>query len=88
MMNYPIDLLPGVDLAALLEERQRDRSRMELKTFLSRHLPRRLAEAWCDVYGGSSLSPNAPSKSIRRLAEGLHRWIVTPSRLKVILMRK
>ncbi len=72
-----INLLPDYDALQLL----RDQSNRELTlaTFLSRLLPRRFAQAWCDL--------NSPSQPLKRytpahlveIAGKLNRWEVVPS---------
>jgi len=76
-LSVTINLLPDVDVLELL----RDESNREvtLANFLSRFLPRRFAQAWCDL--------NAPSQPLKRythaqlveIAEKLNRWKIIPS---------
>ncbi|HZH32234.1 MAG TPA: NAD(P)/FAD-dependent oxidoreductase [Pyrinomonadaceae bacterium] len=72
-----LNLLPDADARALLQA-QAD-SESEPASVLARHLPRRFALAWCELY--------APSKPLRRFAEReldalaakLHDWQITPA---------
>ena len=72
-----IDLLPDQDALELLRD-QNDRE-VTLANFLSQFLPRRFAQAWCDL--------NAPSQPIKRyspaqvaeIAEKLKCWRIIPS---------
>jgi len=45
-----IDLFPGSDLDARLQEAALKRPRQELKNFLAEHLTRRVAERWCQTW--------------------------------------
>ncbi len=72
-----INLLPDEDALGLLRD-QNDRE-VTLANFLSRFLPRRFAQAWCEL--------NAPSQPIKRythaqlieIEEKLNRWQIIPS---------
>lgn len=71
-----IDLLPEHDAVQLLSATDRE---VTLANFLSTFLPRRFAQAWCDL--------NAPSQPIKRyttaqleqIGNKLNRWEITPS---------
>ncbi|MEK6280073.1 MAG: NAD(P)/FAD-dependent oxidoreductase [Acidobacteriota bacterium] len=72
-----INLLPDQDALQILSD-QRTRE-LTLANLLSRFLPRRFAQAWCDL--------NAPSQSLKRytpaelaeIGEKLNQWKVIPS---------
>jgi len=71
-----LDLLPDNDASSLLAEARE--SRQELKTLLARHVPRRFAQAWCELNKvPSSLHRLSPRES-EQLAARLHRWQLTP----------
>jgi predicted Rossmann fold flavoprotein len=72
-----IDLLPGLDARGLIEENRA--SSAELSTLLARHLPRRFAQSWCELY-----APRGPLRAIttaelKSVAERLKDWRVEPS---------
>ncbi|HYA26378.1 MAG TPA: NAD(P)/FAD-dependent oxidoreductase [Thermodesulfovibrionales bacterium] len=71
-----LDLFPKKDIFALLKEK-RD-SKMELQTFLSLHLPRRLARKWCQLYVPSRPLCQFNDSEIRDTAYRLHNWEITP----------
>ena len=72
-----VDLLPGTDiLAAFTAER---RSRMEMRTLLAGHLPKRFAEAWCRLMTGSKPLDQTSDRELRAAAEQLHAWKVIPA---------
>lgn len=71
-----IDLLPDRDILAVLMERRR--SRMELRTLLTRHLPKRLAEVWCDLMADVKPLDQTSDRELKEIAEGLHGWKVLP----------
>jgi len=72
-----IDLFPEGNAGELLAHERT--SVKELKTVLSRHLPQRFAHAWTEVNGGSKPLRQYSVKELRAIAEGLHRWRVTPA---------
>jgi predicted Rossmann fold flavoprotein len=65
-----IDLLPDVDIAALLRRREG----IEARTVVARSLPRRLAELFAPAKIAAMLS----DREIDAIAAGLHRWRVIP----------
>lgn len=72
-----VDLLPGVDAAAWLAERQR--SRTLLSNALAERLPRRFAQAWCALEGSDRPLDTYPLRSLRALGERLNSWPLMPS---------
>ncbi len=74
-----IDLLPGVDLAALLHERRGAGDRSEARTIVSRFLPRRLADRWFEVHTGSRPAAMLSDREIDAISSGFHRWTVKPA---------
>ena len=74
-----IDLLPGTDLFQYLKDAKATQSKLETQTALARLLPKRLAQkmvVWADC--GGRLAETS-DKSLRRLAEQVNAWRVTPS---------
>lgn len=74
-----IDLLPGVDLARELTEARTTGVKSEVRTLLSRHLVKRLADRWCEVHGGTKPTAVMGDREIAALAEGLQAWKVVPA---------
>jgi predicted Rossmann fold flavoprotein len=75
-----IDLLPGQDLAAMLQHAKAT-SRRQLANELSQHLPQRLAQAWLsrlDVAADQPM-PQVRDRDLKRLAADLATWRVTPT---------
>ena len=72
-----IDLVPGVDAAAWLLERKRDRPRAELATVLREILPQRLAQAL--ALPSPRPIAEASDRTLIALAGTLKAWPVTPS---------
>jgi predicted Rossmann fold flavoprotein len=54
-------------------------SRIELVNLLSRYLPRRFAQAWCDLYGGSRPLRQYNGKELQEIADNIHRLELTPA---------
>jgi predicted Rossmann fold flavoprotein len=72
-----IDLLPGLDARGLLEENRV--SNAELSTLLARHLPRRFAQSWCELYAPCGPLRAIPPTELKTVAERLKDWRVEPS---------
>jgi predicted Rossmann fold flavoprotein len=72
-----IDLLPGLDARELLE-RERT-SAAEFSTVLARHLPRRFAQSWCELYAPRGPLRAVSAAELRATAERLKDWRVEPS---------
>jgi len=74
-----VDLLPGFDaMSALLAAKAE--SRKHLGNQLAEWMPARLARAWAHVHGApvDARLADIPDKTLRRLAEGLSQWTLTP----------
>lgn len=74
-----IDLLPDIDAAAFLLDRKRTRPRAEGRTILAEVLPQRLATQLADRYLPARPIGEAGDRELRRLAERLQAWRLTPS---------
>ncbi len=73
--SIAIDLLPGMDRSAVLSDRS---SKTELKNLLARHLPKRFAETWCELFFPSKPINQYSEKELRSLEERLHAWKIRP----------
>ena len=76
-----IDLLPDEDLLESLRAAPEATQEMEVElvTLLSRHLPRRFAQAWCELYHPSKPIKQINSKELQEIAHDLHNLRITPS---------
>jgi hypothetical protein len=72
-----LDLLPGRDAAAWIEERAG--SRALLPNLLSGILPRRLAHGWCALHGWTGRLDQYARPVRRAIAAALNAWTVRPS---------
>ena len=72
-----INLLPDEDAVDLLVQNQI--SEIELVNLLSRHLPRRFAEAWCDLFAASKPLKQYNRNELEEIARRLHDMQITPS---------
>ncbi len=72
-----IDLLPGRDAEVWLLSEQS--SRVQLSNLLAQALPKRFAQQWCEAHDAVKPLNQFAASALRRLAEDLHRWKVTPS---------
>ena len=74
-----LDLSPGIDAHATLQELRQDRPAAELKTVLGELLPKRFAQRLCEAW-----LPNRPMKQfnapeLRQIAAQLQAWPLTAS---------
>jgi hypothetical protein len=74
-----IDLLPGVDFAAELARCREEGARSEVRTVLARHLPKRLADRWCQIQGISKGVMALSDREVAAMAALLHAWRVQPA---------
>ncbi len=76
--SLEIDLLPNVDIAAVLQARRMEGGKEHLHSILAQHLPRRLAATWCEIYNPSQPIGSYTEKKLRTIAEHLHRFVIHP----------
>lgn len=69
-----LDLLPGTDPLALLQQAQRERPAIELRTVLSEWLPRRFAQRLCEFWVSSRPLKQFNLPQLREVADTLQRW--------------
>jgi predicted Rossmann fold flavoprotein len=74
-----IDLLPGIDLLQHLKEAKDQQPRKEIQTVLAQLMPRRLAQRLVDWTKCDGRLADTPDKSLKRLAEQVNSWRVTPN---------
>ena len=72
-----IDLLPGLDIRAWLDANRHANSL--LHNLLAEHLPRRLAQAWCTLFGFDRALNGFSNQELDAVAQALARWQVMPS---------
>jgi predicted Rossmann fold flavoprotein len=72
-----IDLLPGVDVRAWFADERR--SRVTLATLLGERLPKRFAQQWAEVHGGSRAMAELSDRVLEEAASALTDWKVQPS---------
>jgi len=81
--SIAIDLLPGLDLAAVVREARHSGERTLLRTLLGRHLPKRLAERWLEVraaeFDGDKPPAAVGDREIAGLSAALHDWRILPA---------
>ncbi len=74
-----IDLLPGVDFAAMLAECRAAGARTEVRTVLARYLPKRLADRWCEMQSATKAVVALSDREVTAIAADLHAWRVQPA---------
>ncbi|AIF48995.1 NAD(P)/FAD-dependent oxidoreductase [Dyella japonica] len=74
-----IDLSPGLDLAAWLQEQRVARPAAELKNVLGDALPRRLAQRLCELWFESKPMRQYREAELKGIGEQLHDWPVVAS---------
>jgi predicted flavoprotein YhiN len=75
--SVTIDLLPGVDFAAVLAACRAAGARTEMRTVLARYLPKRLADCWCQTVSKSVIALS--DREVAAMAADLHAWRVQPA---------
>ncbi len=71
-----IDLLPAQNALQLLQARQK--SEIELANLLGQFLPKRFAQAWCQLYAPSKPVSRYSNEELKEIARRLHAWQLTP----------
>ncbi|RZA17340.1 MAG: aminoacetone oxidase family FAD-binding enzyme, partial [Lysobacteraceae bacterium] len=74
-----LDLLPGHDIAALLQDWQRDRRDAELKTLLGEVLPKRFAQRLCEHWLASKPLRQYNVPELQGVADLLSAWPLVAS---------
>jgi hypothetical protein len=72
-----IDLLPDEDVLGMLTAEQS--SDIQLASLLSRRLPKRFAQAWCDLYAAARPLKQYNKSELEDIARRLHDMQITPS---------
>jgi predicted Rossmann fold flavoprotein len=72
-----INLFPDEDVYEMLRSNQG--SGIELANLLSRFLPKRFAQAWCELYAGSKPLKQYESAELRDIAQKLDHLQITPA---------
>ena len=72
-----IDLLPGQDMASLLDEHKGNKKL--LSNFLTQWFPRNFAEVWCAQYIENKPLNQYNDRQRQQIAALLHDWSITPS---------
>ena len=74
-----VDLLPGVHLAAVIDDERRDSGRTLVRKLLGRHLPGRLVERLCGHVGFLHLA-DLDVETTTELCGRVHAWEILPTR--------
>ncbi len=79
-----INLLPGKDLTEIISAQLSSSgltqpADIELVTLLARYLPRRFAQAWCELYQPSKPIKRYSHSELRVIANQIHNFELTPS---------
>jgi predicted flavoprotein YhiN len=69
-----IDLMPGIDFAAVLKESRAANERSEARTIAARLVPARLAELWFERRAGSKPAAMLSDRDIQAAAQAFHQW--------------
>jgi len=72
-----LNLLPNTDIFAILLNHQR--AEIELANLLSQFLPRRFAQAWCELNGGSRAVKRYEQHELRAVADKIHDMQIRPN---------
>ena len=72
-----LNLLPETDASELLLDE--DYSSVELSTLLSQRMPKRFAQAWCELFAPSKQLKKFNRRELGLIASKLHNFQITPS---------
>jgi predicted Rossmann fold flavoprotein len=74
-----IDLLPGLDLTAILAEAREATPKYRLQTVLSEMMPKRLAQMMAEDIGIPNMMGDFSDKKIAIAVDGIKRWTTKPT---------
>ncbi|CCQ74874.1 NAD(P)/FAD-dependent oxidoreductase [Magnetospira sp. QH-2] len=74
-----VDLLPDTDLFQVLKAAKHDQPKKDVRTILAQHLPNRLADRFLEGAACKGRLAETPDKALRRLADSINAWPVTPN---------
>ena len=74
-----VNLLPGTDVFQYMKDAKNSQPRKEVRTMLANLLPRRLAQRLVEWTGCDSRLAETSEKALRRLADHINAWRITPS---------
>lgn len=74
-----INLAPDVDVLSLLKEKRNSAGKSEIQTVLAEILPKRLAQAVCDLHGISGRLADLKTAEMQAIAGGVNAWAVLPA---------
>ena len=74
-----LDLLPGRDPLAWLQQQQRERGATELRNVLAELLPKRFAQRLCEVWLPSRPMKQYSATQLQQIAATIADWRITPS---------
>jgi len=74
-----IDLLPGDDAHAWLEQSRHDRAKVDTANLIAEKLPKRFAQRLCASLATNAPLGQLPVTRVRALADALHAWPIIPS---------
>ena len=84
--SISINLLPDEDVLEIISaariiegDSSGPSSRIELVNLLSRYLPRRFAQAWCDLYVASRPLQQYNDRDLQKIADNIHRLQLRPA---------
>jgi predicted Rossmann fold flavoprotein len=75
--SITVNLLPDENFQDVLTHNQN--SGIELANLLARHLPKRFAQAWCDLYAASKPLKQYDGRELYQIARRLHAMRLTPA---------
>jgi len=73
-----LDLLPDTDILEALKDARRAQPKQEVHTALARHVPKRLADRLCGLYGFDGRLADLSNTRLAEIADALKDWRLTP----------
>jgi len=77
--SITVNFLPSVNVFQYLIEAKASQPKKEVHTVLSQRLPKSLAQRMVEWTGADGRLADTPDKTLRRLAENINAWRITPN---------
>lgn len=74
-----VNLAPDADMASILLQCKKESPKQDIITAVAVHLPKRLAEAMCQLQGVSGRLADMPDKMLHKIATAINGWSIIPS---------
>ncbi|ARU54497.1 flavoprotein [Oleiphilus messinensis] len=74
-----VNLLPELDLVAVLKQQRHESPKKKLETILSQHLPKRLAQILCEWHAWPEILQQCSNETFESITESIQQWALKPN---------